>query len=178
MKIMEDIEIKQVTTRDILQLQEIGRQTFYETFVEVNTEENMTKYLEERLSVEKLSAELDNNDSEFYFAFHGYNIVGYLKLNTGQAQTELKDKRALEIERIYVLKEFYGKYVGQKLYEKALEIAGQKKVDYIWLGVWENNHRALKFYRKNGFTEFDRHIFVLGESRQTDLMMKLRLKHD
>lgn len=161
---------------DIDQLQEIGRQTFFETFSAANTEENMKSYLQEGFSVEKLTAELSNSDSEFYFAEFNDEVIGYLKLNFGQAQTELQDEGALEIERIYVRKEFHGKKVGQVLYQKALEVAMQKNADYVWLGVWEENSRAISFYRKNGFVEFDKHIFKLGADEQTDIMMKLKLK--
>lgn len=98
-----------------------------------------------------------------------------MKVNFGNVQTELKDNSALEIERIYVLKDYHGKKIGQKLYEKAIEIAKEKDAKYIWLGVWEENHRAINFYQKNGFEVFDKHIFVLGNDEQTDIMMKLKL---
>ena len=173
---MEEIEVKQVTLSDIEQLQKISRKTFYETFSAGNTEENMKKYLEEGFSEAKLTGELSNPNSEFYFATLGNNVIGYLKLNVGQSQTEMKDEGALEIERIYVLKEFHGKKVGQILYEKAMEVARQKNADYVWLGVWEENPRAINFYKKNGFVEFDKHIFKLGEDKQTDIMMKLQVK--
>ena len=62
---------------------------------------------------------------------------------------------------------------GQKLFEKALQIAEQKNVDHVWLGVWEKNIRAIRFYEKNGFAEFDKHLFKLGNDEQTDIMMKL-----
>ncbi|MHC1703939.1 MAG: GNAT family N-acetyltransferase [Tenuifilaceae bacterium] len=175
MKSIENIDIKRVFLNEIGQLQKIGRQTFSETFSAINTEENMKKYLEEDLSLEKLTAELNNIQSEFYFALHTNNVIGYLKLNFGQSQTELKDNNALEVERIYVLKEFHGKNVGQLLYEKAIQIALEKNVDYVWLGVWEDNQRAINFYKKNGFVEFDKHIFKLGNDEQTDIMMKLQL---
>ncbi|OJX54367.1 MAG: GNAT family N-acetyltransferase [Flavobacterium sp. 38-13] len=173
---MEDIQLKKVTLIDIDQLQKIGRQTFFETFAESNTEENMKKYLENSFSTEKLHSELSNTNSEFYFAVEEDIVIGYLKINFGASQTELKDDKALEIERIYVLKEFHGKKVGQLLYEKAIQIAKETKSDYVWLGVWEENHRALAFYKKNGFVEFDKHIFRLGNDEQTDIMMKLQLK--
>ena len=83
----------------------------------------------------------------------------------------------MEIERIYVLDEFHGKKVGLTLYNRALEIAQQRNIDYIWLGVWENNFKALNFYRKQGFIEFDQHIFKLGNDEQTDLLMKLSLNN-
>lgn len=157
---------------DIDLLKSIAQQTFIETFSEVNTAANMAKYIAEKFSNETLLAELSNQGSEFYFAQLGNRIIGYLKINSEQAQTELQDEHALEIERIYVLQEFHGKKVAQLLYEKALDIARLKKVRFIWLGVWEENHRAISFYQKNGFVAFDKHIFRLGEDEQTDIMMK------
>lgn len=173
---MDKIQIKKVTKNDISQLQEIGRKTFFETFSESNTEENMTKYLEEGFSAEKLSEELNDENSEFYFAVLENKVIGYLKINFGQSQTELQDNTGLEIERIYVLQEYHGKKAGQFLYEHAIQIAETNNIDFVWLGVWEENLRAISFYKKNGFVEFDKHIFVLGDDEQTDIMMKKVLK--
>lgn len=175
---MNNIEIKKVTINDLDQLQKIGRQTFYETFASGNTEKNMNKYLDESFSVAKLTTELTDNNAEFYFAALDKNVIGYLKINFGQSQTELQDDKALEIERIYVLKEYHGKNIGQLLYNKALNIARQKNANYVWLGVWEENPRAINFYKKNGFVEFDKHIFKLGNDEQTDIMMKLKLNNN
>lgn len=94
---MERIDIRKVAEHEISLLQHIGKQTFLETFSESNSEENMTKYLEEGFSVEKLTAELNNHDSEFYFALFNKDVIGYLKVNFGISQTELKDDKALEI---------------------------------------------------------------------------------
>lgn len=174
---MKNIEIKRVFHSDIEQLQKIGKQTFSETFSAGNSEENMAKYLEEGFSLDKLTTELNDQNSEFYFAVFENSIIGYLKLNFGQSQTELKNDKTIEIERIYVLKSFHGKNVGQILYDKSLQIAKQKNADYVWLGVWEANPRAINFYKKNGFVEFDKHIFKLGDDDQTDIMMKLQLKN-
>ncbi len=174
---MENIEIKKATIANLIQLQEIGQLTFSETFSSTNSEENMQQYSEEGFSIEKVTAELQNPDSEFYLATLNETVIGYLKINFGRAQTELKDDKALEIERIYVLHQFHGKKVGQLLYDQAIQIAQQKKADYVWLGVWEENPRAIQFYTKNGFVEFDKHIFVLGDDEQTDIMMKLELKN-
>lgn len=174
---MENIVIKRVNFTDIELLQKIGKQTFSETFSAGNSEQNMAKYLEEGFSIKKLTAEINDKNSEFYFAILEKSIIGYLKMNFGQTQTELKDDKTVEIERIYVLKGFHGKNVGQLLYEKALNIARQKNADYVWLGVWEKNQRAINFYKKNGFVGFDKHIFRLGDEEQTDFMMKLQLKN-
>jgi ribosomal protein S18 acetylase RimI-like enzyme len=174
---MEDINIKKATLTDINQLQQIGRQTFLEAFSAGNAEEDMEKYLNDNFSIEKLTTELNNENSEFYLAELDNEVIGYLKLNFGPAQTELEQANALEIERIYVSKEFYGKKVGQLLYQQAIQIAGKLNAKYVWLGVWEENSRAIRFYQKNGFIEFDKHIFKLGNDEQTDLMMKLELNN-
>lgn len=172
---MTNIEIKRAGINDLDQLQKIGKQTFFETFSAGNTEENMSAYLEEWFSIAKLTTELNNHNSEFYFAILSNSVIGYLKLNFGRSQTELQDKKAVEIERIYVSKAFHGKNVGQQLYDKAIEIAKEKNADYVWLGVWEENSRAIHFYKKNGFVEFGQHIFKLGDDEQTDIMMRLEL---
>ena len=169
------MDIQKVSPVEIDELEKISRQTFRETFSSGNTEENMTKYLDEIFSSANLSIELNDNNAEFYFAKLDDKVIGYLKLNFGESQTELRDDHALEIERIYVLKDFYGKNVGQLLYNKAIQIAREKNKDYVWLGVWEENPRAINFYKKNGFVAFDKHLFQLGNDLQTDIMMKLKL---
>ena len=171
-----NIKIQQINNSHIAALQQIGRQTFSETFAESNSAENIAKYIEEAYSYKKLSAELNNPNSFFYFAILDEKVIGYLKINMGGSQTELKDNDAFEIERIYVLKDFHGKKVGQLLFDKAIAIAKAQQVAYVWLGVWEENKRAIEFYSKNGFIKFDQHVFVLGDEAQTDIMMKLKLK--
>ena len=169
------MKIRKINIDDLETLRNLSIQTFKETFEEVNTEEDMQKYLDENLSIEKLKTELENPNSEFYFAENNNEILGYLKLNFKDAQTEKLEENHFEIERIYVLKAFLGQKIGQILFDKAIEIGREKNLEYVWLGVWEENHRAIRFYGKNGFEIFGKHDFVLGEDVQTDLLMKLNL---
>lgn len=169
------MKIRKVSIQDIEKLKDIGILTFVETYASVNSEENMTEYLDNKFSTEELKAGLNDENSEFYFFELDEKTIGYLKVNTGQSQTVIKDENALEIERIYVLKEFQGKKVGQNLYEQAIKLAEDKNYEYVWLCVWEQNSRAIRFYEKNGFVAFDKHIFKLGNDVQTDIMMKLEL---
>lgn len=172
---MKNLQILQATLEDLSALQAIGRKTFAETYSDGNTVENMVKYLEEGFSEEKLRAELQNDNSQFYFAEKDGLVIGYLKVNTGEAQSDKQDPCSLEIERIYVLQEYQGKRVGFSLYQQAFALALERKSPYIWLGVWEKNPHAMRFYQKQGFMEFDQHIFQLGEDAQTDILMKLEL---
>lgn len=172
---MQNIHLRKATDTDLISLQNIGKLTFSETFSSDNSEENLKTYLETAFATEKVKIELSDKNSEFYFAEFNNEIIGYLKVNFGDSQTEIKSEKALEIERIYVLKEFHGKKVGQILYEKAIKLEKERKVDFVWLGVWEENLRAIRFYEKNGFTVFDKHLFKLGNEEQIDMMMKLSL---
>ncbi len=172
LRIMDQVQITKVGERDLYVLQDIARQTFLEAFAAGNSEENMNQYLDTAFSLQALESELRNPHSFFYFAKLGDQVIGYLKVNTGPAQTELQDQNSLEIERIYLLQSYLGKRVGQLLYEKAVEIAVANKVSFIWLGVWEKNLHAIGFYKRNGFEEFDRHLFIVGNDPQTDIMMK------
>ncbi len=169
------MQIIKLNITDLEKIQKISITTFKETFEEVNTEEDMQKYLNENLNEEKLKSELENLDSEFYFIENENKNLGYLKLNFGNAQTEKVEENYFEIERIYVLKAFLGQKIGQILLNKAIEIGKKKNLEFLWLGVWEENHRAIKFYEKNGFKVFGKHKFVLGKDVQTDLMMKLKI---
>jgi ribosomal protein S18 acetylase RimI-like enzyme len=172
---MEQLNIRVIGIDDVVTLQKIARETFSEMFADYNSADNLKKYLDEKFTVTKLSEELNHPHSKFYFAQIGEEVVGYLKTNTGEAQTELMDLNAFEIQRIYVLQAYHGKRVGQLLIEKALEEARKTTCAYVWLGVWQENHRAIGFYSKNGFIKFDTHIFKMGDEEQMDWLMKLDL---
>ncbi|MDB4925264.1 GNAT family N-acetyltransferase [Mucilaginibacter sp.] len=169
------IRLTQVTLTNLKALHQISRKTFIDSFAHLNTKENMEAYLTDHLTEQKLSEELDHSGSEFYFAENNGEPIGYIKINTGAAQTELQDEDSLEIERIYVIKEYQGQKIGQLLFNKALELAKKANRPYIWLGVWDKNEKAIQFYQKMGFIAFDSHPFKLGDDMQTDIMMKLEL---
>ncbi len=164
--------MREVKSSEITELQKIGRKTFSETFSSTNTPADMTEYLDHAFDDVVIKKEIAHVNSCFYFAVAEDKTVGYLKVNWKDGQTDIKSSNALEIERIYVLKDFLGFKVGQLLFERALHIAKEKKVDFIWLGVWEHNERAIRFYEKNDFHPFDKHPFYLGKDRQIDIMMK------
>jgi diamine N-acetyltransferase len=172
---MNQMEVYQVQKSDLLALQEISRQTFFDTFAEVNTHEDMNHYLEVNLSMEQLTLELSNPSTSFYFAKNGNEILAYLKLNEVEAQTEKRDIPSMEIERIYVRKEFQNRGVGQFLLDFSLQLTKYKQLKLIWLGVWEHNVSAIRFYARNRFQFFGKHSFMLGSDEQTDLLMERHL---
>lgn len=169
---MEAIVIRRVKADEVLALQAIARATFSETFRGDNSSASLQKYLAQHFNLEQVQKELDTEESTFYFAQQGETITGYLKLNQGTAQKEIYLENALEIERIYALASTHGKGVGLALCEQAVDMAQAGGFAWIWLGVWEKNPRAIRFYTKNGFTPFSTRTFVLGDDAQDDVVMR------
>ena len=172
---MNSYHIKVVTSEDVTALKAIGIQTFREAFEVENTKKAFESYINDKFSIEHLQKELDNPSSKFFFLQKGEEVMGYLKTNVEDAQTESKLENALEVERIYLLTKYRGKGVGNILMDKALSIAKELKKEVVWLGVWEHNPSSIKFYQKYGFKIFDKHTFMMGDEEQLDFLMKLEL---
>jgi diamine N-acetyltransferase len=169
---LKNFNIRKVRFDEADALLHIGKQTFLDAFAHLNTPEDIKIYSDSFLTIERITAELNNPDSAFYFVVDEDVTIGYLKLNYAASQTELLDTEAVEIERIYVLSGYQGKQIGQQLLDRAIAIAQSKALKYIWLGVWENNTNAIRFYQRNGFEAFGSHYFMLGNDRQTDILMR------
>lgn len=163
---------RQCTQEDIDTLRDFSYRTFFETFAHLNTPSNMESYLRKAFDIEKLRSELSDENASFYFLYSDEKLAGYLKLNEACAQTDIHDVQSLEIERIYVSKEYQGDGLGSYLMEQAIRIANLHKKRYVWLGVWEKNEKALRFYKKNGFYEIGTHSFFMGDEEQTDYLMR------
>ncbi|WP_334351780.1 GNAT family N-acetyltransferase [Companilactobacillus sp. HBUAS56257] len=170
------MKIRKCNLDDLTDLQKLSSETFQATFGKDNTKENMQEYLEEAYNSQVLTRELSDSHSAFYFVYYEDKLAGYLKLNILDAQSESMPADYLEIERIYFKKEFQHLGLGTKLFEFALQRARDLKKKYIWLGVWENNYPAQKFYQKLGFKRFSQHHFVMGDSNQTDYLLKKELR--
>ncbi|MFW6248272.1 MAG: GNAT family N-acetyltransferase [Bacteroidota bacterium] len=164
--------IRKATDKDIDLLLQLGKTTFRETFHDTTTESNLQKYFAEHFTRHRLSIEINTTGSAFFLAVWPGEPAGYLKINFGKAQTEVMPEDHMELERIYVLKKFQQKRIGQTLLDHALHMAGQKGCNTVWLGVWEHNERAKRFYRKNGFKHYGQHIFKVGDDLQTDLLFR------
>jgi ribosomal protein S18 acetylase RimI-like enzyme len=167
-----NLKIRKCYKNQIEILQNISIETYHDTFRTFTDEETMEKYLDEAYNITKLSKELETEGSFFYFLYKGNEIIGYMKLNKRPFQSDINDEKSLEIERIYIRKEHQGKGYGKNLINFSVRMAAKLKKKYIWLGVWERNNEAQKFYRKMEFKEFGKHPFRMGDEIQTDLLMK------
>jgi ribosomal protein S18 acetylase RimI-like enzyme len=170
-----DYSIRLGTLDDADALADLGAKTFYETFASDNTAENMNLYVEENFTLQKLKEEMNDPAATFLLAEDGDSFVGYAKLRRTDPPKELGSSAGLEIQRLYSIKEYHGKKVGRALMLACLSVAAQENFKLIWLGVWENNAKAIAFYEKWGFEKFGAHTFMLGTDLQTDLLMKKKL---
>lgn len=161
---------------DLDTLVNISKSTFSDAFEKDNDPEDFQKYINEAFHFKKLAAELANKDSLFHFVYDDETLVGYFKLNIGAAQTDVHDPNALEIERIYVIGEHQSKKIGSWMLKKVMAQAESLKKNYIWLGVWEHNPKAIQFYQRHGFAKFGEHPYYIGSDRQTDWLLRLNIK--
>lgn len=163
--------IRTCTLNDLRALQEISIETFTDTFEEHNAPEHLQAYLQKAYNLDQLKKELANPLSHFFFIYSGAEIAGYLKINTGGAQSENMNGEALEIERIYVRKNFHKQGLGKQLLQTAFAFTQEMRKKEIWLGVWEKNENAIGFYKKKGFVQTGSHSFYMGDDEQVDLIM-------
>jgi ribosomal protein S18 acetylase RimI-like enzyme len=171
----DKITIRTCTKNDVGALLTLGIQTFRDTFDEFNSPENMRMYLSQNFTPDKIASEFNETGAVFFLAENAGLPTGYAKVRASKKPEGLNGYSAIEVERIYVHKDFLGKGVGQQLMQTCLDHAKQGGYNMIWLGVWEHNKRALDFYQKWGFEKFSQHTFMLGQDAQTDLLLKKKI---
>jgi ribosomal protein S18 acetylase RimI-like enzyme len=180
---MANFNFKKCELSDLASLRKISIETFTEVYQTKNTKENFEKHVNHTFSTSQLTRDLLDSNTTFFLLYSepGYReskkkLVGYLKLNEGNAQTEKMQAHCYELERIYLAEEAQGKGFGKALIKKSIEVAKSKNKTELWLGVWDQNETAIEFYKKMDFVEFGTHSFKLGEEEQIDLMMKFQIE--
>jgi len=170
-----EISFHPILPQDVVQLRDIGLKTFAQSYKHINTKANFDWYIERAFSVEKLFSELQYENSFFYFIRAKNTIIGYIKLNIEETQTENHCKDCLEIERIYLDAKYKRKGIGQKMIQFAKDKAKEHSKAKIWLGVWEKNPSAILFYKSQGFVDSGTHIFEFGDENQIDIIFELKI---
>lgn len=173
---LSQIKIQKAEKADLPTLSAISSKTFYDSYADKNTHEDIEAYVKSSFNEDKLRYEMNNPNSQFWLAIRNGDILGYLKVNFGDAQSDLNDNAALEVERVYVIEQFQGYKIGYSLMKKAFDIAKEAGLNYIWLGVWEKNEKAIRFYERVGYKKMGEHTFMLGSDPQKDVLMRLDLK--
>lgn len=171
----EMAELVQATLADLADLQELAMTTFRETFGQFNTEDDLQAYFATAYHVDTLRQEIQDLNSLIYLLREKGQAIGYLKVNWGPSQTEQELENGFEIQRIYLLQSHQGKGYGKLLFDHALQLASQSDQDWVWLGVWEHNDKAQRFYANYGFEKFAEHAFPVGDKVDVDWLLKRRI---
>ena len=166
------IQYSLITSDSIKELQKISVATFKSAFEAQNNPKDFQNYLDTAFSEKSLLEELQTLGSKFYFAHNENEIVGYFKVNEFNAQTEFKEREGMELERIYVLSGYQSMGIGKQIVRTVENMASNISKSYLWLGVWERNLQAIKFYESLGFVKFGTHPYYIGKDKQTDWVMK------
>ena len=148
--------IRRGEARDAAALAELGARTFSDTFLADNDPADIAAFLAETFSAEKQAAELAD-------------------ASTGEAPACVAAKTPIEIARLYVARAQLGRGTGEALMARCVEDARKVGHDVVWLGVWERNARAIRFYERWGFRPVGEHVFVVGKDPQNDLVMRRAL---
>ncbi len=161
---------RRATIADTAVLSAISKQTFYDTFNGTCSDADMQLFLKTYFNLEQVKIELSNENDYYYLAEIAGRAIGYLRfMEDYESFPEMKQWKSLELKRIYISKEFHGKGVAQQLMDFTLEYAIENRYQAVWLGVWEHNIRAQKFYEKYGFVNSGHtHDFPIGDTPQTD----------
>lgn len=153
----------------------LATRTFRDAFVEFNTEEDMRRHCEAHFNPVALSAVMEDPMKVFLVAERGENLCAYAQLHLGEACSFVPATNPVELHRFYILREWQGRGLAKELLARSVDFALRRGADLLWLGVWENNPRAIRFYEKSGFKTVGDKEFMLGHDRQRDLVMSLDL---
>jgi ribosomal protein S18 acetylase RimI-like enzyme len=170
-----NISIRRAVAADASLLAEMGARTFRDTFADSAKPEDMAAYLSASFGEGVQAAELADADSTFFVAETDGVASGYAKLHAGEAEACVKGRKPVELARLYVGREWFGRGVGEALMRACVEEARRLGYLTMWLGVWEHNARAQAFYRKWDFRVVGEHVFQVGSDPQIDLIMERAL---
>lgn len=174
---MSSIVVRQATINDAKALTDLAYTTFWDAFAHhpKNAPDDLNHYMRQAFNLEQTLKELEDEKSIFLIAEIEGEAAGYAKIILDNIEPGITAERPVELNRLYSHQQFLGKGIGQGLMDACIERARQEGRDVMWLGVWEHNPRAQRFYEKNGFRVMGSHVFVLGEDPQTDLLMQREL---
>jgi diamine N-acetyltransferase len=168
--------IRRAEATDAARVAAFARRTFLETFGHDNSVEDMSLYLESAYSPDKQAAELSSPDILTLLAEQDAAIIAFAMLRrNGPMPACVTVPDPVELWRFYVDRPWHGRGVAPALMDAALDAAGALGGRSIWLGVWEQNARAIAFYTKHAFVDVGTHEFMVGTDRQTDHVLVRRL---
>lgn len=169
------IRIRKAKIEEVPAVRELAIEVYTDTFAEYNSAANLQAFYDDSYNLEKFKAEFAESGAQLYVALDDLKIIGFLRLRLNAEVDHHLGKNHIELQRLYIHRDYQGGNVSKLLMDQALKYATEKKMEWIWLGVWEKNFRAQKFYNKWGFERFGEHTFQMGDDPQIDWLLRKQL---
>lgn len=169
--------IRQASTADAASLAAFASRVFDEVFGPQNDAADMAAYLAEAFAPHLQHAEIARPGSIVLIAERpgACDIVGYAHLVNAETPACVRGHSPIELKRLYVDPSIHNRGLGKRLLDEGIARAKRAGAETVWLGVWEHNVKAQRFYMREGFTRAGEHVFVLGSDTQTDWIMQRSL---
>jgi ribosomal protein S18 acetylase RimI-like enzyme len=164
--------IREATIADLPKLRALAVRVFTITFEKSNNPEDFKAFMDEAYSEEQMREELAEPRAVYLIAEDGEHFAGYARVRENNEVDSYLGTNHLELQRLYADIPWQGKGVAKALMDACEKIARDRGKDWIWLGVWEHNPKAIHYYQKHGYERFSQHDFMLGTDKQTDLLMR------
>jgi ribosomal protein S18 acetylase RimI-like enzyme len=167
---LPEINIRNAGPADVDLLVKLGKLSFYEAFSEETAPEDMAGHLQTAFQVEDIKAQLNTDQSIFIILEIDASAAGYAYLQPDTPPDCVKDPDTIQLVRLYLRRNYYGRNVGNTLMKACLEKALSRGFQSVWLSSWELNHRANAFYKKWEFEIVGRAKFKVGSDIQDDFI--------
>jgi len=145
-------------------LAHIGKQSFIESHGRSATAAVIQEYVSAKFSVEAMQEELANPDNLYHISYHQDQPTGYSKIVFDAAHPNISLPRVTKLERLYLLEAFHHLKLGKELLQFNINLSKAHRQTGMWLFVWTENERALRFYKKMGFEAIGNYDFPLTEA--------------
>lgn len=173
---LDDILIRRAEAHEAEALAELGRNTFCDTFAHLYRPEDLHAYLERAYHVETHRRELADASLFHVVAVSGDTLAGFTKSGPCGLPVDTGGERAYELCRLYIIRSMQGRGIGRRLMDAVLMRAQEEAMDAMYLGVWEHNHAAQRFYARYGFEPAGEYRFYVGAHADRELILRKRLR--
>lgn len=167
----EQATIRLAVSADAPALAELARRTFMDAFGAGSDPHDLALHVARAYGVPQQSAEIAHPEITTLLAEAGGRAAAYAQIRRGTPPSCVPAGHAAEIARFYVDQAWHGRGLAQRLMTAALAHARGMGVRTVWLMVYDQNHRALAFYAREGFREAGRHGFLFGNTLEMDYVL-------
>ncbi|WP_068449762.1 GNAT family N-acetyltransferase [Polaribacter atrinae] len=144
---------------------EIGKKAFLESHGHSASVEDMNSFISKTYNKESISKEFENTKVQYHLIYSNDIVAGYSKIELSCANQDINELNVTKLDRLYLLKEFYGQKLGAKLLEFNIQLSKKNNQKGIWLAVWTENQTAINFYTKIGYKIVGEYSFKLSETK-------------